>query len=178
MRALILATYPTQRPGPPVPFDITLKLSLTNPDLSNAHDEELLIRSMACIRSPSQKYTFGAATISAYDIPYNSGYDSLAYLLGFGPQHSIAGFQRHTLRGVLPEGDMGRRNLFDVEIQTEDSVSLITRRIATLSAKRSDRTSDNRPIKIPGQAPRLHVLTWSVITTPVTEEVPASQLGS
>ena len=73
---------------------------------------------------------------------------------------------------------MGRGNIFDVEINVIDTESLITRRIATLSALRSERTSDNRAINTNGQAPRLHVLIWSVITTSHTDEVPATSLGS
>jgi len=106
-------------------------------------------------------------------------YDSLAYLLGFGPQFSMSGFQRHTLRGVLPEEDMGRRNIFDIEIQIQDDQPLVTRRIATLQAKNdANQTSDGGVIRIDGQAPRLHVLTWSVITSTNQEEVPATDLGS
>ena len=178
LRALILATYPAKDPGAPVPFNITLKLTLSDPDLSNTMNQELAIPSMACIRSPHMQYNQHASSMLQYGNNDAERYDSLAYLFGFGPQFGMDGFQRHTLRGVLPEGDMGRRNLFDVEINVEDTEATITRRLATLSAKRSNRTSDNRPIRIDGQAPRLHVLTWSVITTSHQDEVPAASLGS
>ena len=178
LRALIIATYPTQDPGAPVPFDITLKLTLSDPNLSNTMNQELAIPSMACIRAPHQQFNQIASSMAQYGNDSADRYDSLAYLLGFGPNFNMAGFQSHTLRGVLPEGDMGRRNLYDVEINVQDTEATITRRIATLSAKRSDRTSDNRPIRINGQAPRLHVLTWSVITTSHTDEVPVTSLGS
>ena len=178
LRALIIATYPTQDPGAPVPFDITLKLTLSDPDLSNTMNQELAIPSMACIRAPHMQFNQHASSMLQYGNNNAERYDSLAYLLGFGPQFGMDGFQRHTLRGVLPEGDMGRRNLYDVEINVLDTETTATRRIATLSAKRSDRTSDNKAIKIPNQAPRLHVLTWSVITTSHTDEVPATSLGS
>jgi len=178
LRALIYATYPTQAPGPPVPFNITLQLQLTNPDLSNPTNQEVPVSRWPCTRAPNMRYWPFATNMSNYGNNYAHEYDSLAYLLGFGPQHSMTGFQRHTLRGVLPEGDMGRRNIFDVEIQIEDDQPLVTRRIATLQAKRGENTADGAVIGIPGQAPRLHVLTWSVITTPNSEEVPASELGS
>jgi len=178
LRALIIATYPTKGPGDPVPFDITLKLTLSDPNLSNTMSQTLTVDSMPCIRSPNMKFVQIAQNMAQYGNDSADRYDSLAYLLGFGPQFDMTLFQRHTLRGVLPEGDMGRRNLFDVEINIEDTEATITRRIATLSALRSERTSDNRGIGINGQAPRLHVLTWSVITTSHTDEVPATSLGS
>ena len=140
--------------------------------------QTLAVDAMPCIRAPHQQFNQIASSMAQYGNDSADRYDSLAYLLGFGPNFNMAGFQSHTLRGVLPEGDMGRRNLFDVEINVQDTEATITRRIATLSAKRSDRTSDNRPIRINGQAPRLHVLTWSVITTSHTDEVPATSLGS
>ena len=177
MRALVLMTYPTMGTGPPVPFDVTFNLRLTNADLSNASDQELFVSSMACIRCPNMRFNPVAQSMETYGNSFADGYDSLAYLYGFGPQHNLTQFQRHTLRGVLPEADRGRRNVFDIEIQTKDSVSLITRRIATLQAKRSATTSTGAPVN-DGQAPRAHILTWSVITSPHKEEVPASELGS
>ena len=176
-RALVIATYPTQDPGPPVPFDFTLKMSLTDPNLSNEVSQTLLVERFPCIRSPNMRHAFGAQTIGAYGNTQGNRYDSLAYLLGFGPNYNMAGFERHTLRGVLPETDMGRMNIFDVEMEIEDSESLITRRILTFQAKRNNRTSDNGAIRITGQAPRLHVVTWSVVTTPEDEEVSPSTLG-
>ena len=179
LRALIYASYPTQGPGDPVPFNISLRLQLTNPDLSNPTNQVLPISRMPFIRSPNMQFAPFADNILNYGNPFLDQYDSLAYLLGFGPQYNMSGFQRHTLRGVLPEEDMGRRNIFDVEIQIEDDQPLVTRRIATLQAKNdANQTSDGGVIRIPGQAPRLHVLTWSVITSTNQEEVPASELGS
>ena len=177
MRALVLMTYPTMGTGPPVPFDVFFKLRLTNPDLSNPVDQQLGVSSMSCIRCPNMRFNQTASNMQTYGNNFADGYDSLAYLYGFGPQYNLSQFQRHTLRGVLPEGDAGRRNIFDIEIQIEDTVSLITRRIATLQASRSATTSTGAPVNT-GQSPRAHILTWSVITTPHKEQVPASELGS
>ena len=165
LRALIIATYPTQDPGDPVPFDITLKLTLSDPNLSNTMSQTLAVDAMPCIRSP---------TSAVYPDRLDDGpmrqrqrgplrQPRLSPRLWSSIRHDIVSTPH--LEGVLPERDTGRRNLFDVEINIEDTEATITRRIATLSALRSERTSDNRPIGINGQAPRLHVLTWSVITT-------------
>ena len=56
LRALIIATYPTQAPGDPVPFDITLKLTLSDPNLSNTMSQTLAVDSMPCIRAPHQQF--------------------------------------------------------------------------------------------------------------------------
>ena len=179
MRALVLATYPTQDPGDPVRFDIGLQLLLSDPNLGNTGGQVLSIPQMACIRSPINQYNTIASTIGTYGNIDASRYDSLAYLYGFGTQFATGRFVRNTLRGTLPESDMGRRNLYDIEIAIKDPQALITRRVATLQAKMSTgSTSTGLTPEIEGQAPRLHVLTWTVITTPEGEEVPATELGA
>ena len=107
LRALIIATYPTQDPGDPVPFDITLKLTLSDPNLSNTMSQTLAVDSMPCIRAPHQQFIQIASTMAQYGNDSADRYDSLAYLLGFGPQFNMAGFQRHTLRGVSQRGTWG-----------------------------------------------------------------------
>ena len=84
----------------------------------------------------------------------------MGYLFGWGPQRTFSSFKTHALRGLLPEGEVGRRSLFELDLSIKDTSVVATVTGRTVS-----------------YYPRLHVLSWAVVTTPFNDEPLATTIG-
>ena len=103
-------------------------------------------------------------------------YSSFGYLLGFGPNYgSFSALKRHALRGVLPESEIGRRAIYEVELEIRGTQTG-SRRLA-LECK-SSLIRDGGYRRPTRAFPRLHLLTWTVISTPFLDEPAPLTIGA
>ena len=177
VKALMLLTHTTNTVNADTSvFDLFWRLQLTDLDgSSNAVVADVTspnVRALTCPTFAFLDSTFPAASEGMGNT--NAGlYPSIAYLFGFGPNGNYDGLKRHALRGVLPEAELGRSSLYEVDLSIRDTQT--TRRRLSVQCKSSLTQSSGRVTRA---FPRLHLLTWTAVSTPYTEEPTALTLGA
>ena len=182
LKAIVLLTHTTNSPDVAEAFFVDFMLELTDLDGSTSSVTQTMPGvAMEALTCPVWQY---APSTVASDGEGNQAvglYTPMGYLFGWGPQRTFSSFKTHALRGLLPQGEVGRRSLFELDLSIKDT-SAGARRLA-LSAKVELTTVAGSSVvaTVSGRTvsyyPRLHVLTWAVVTTPFNDEPLATTIG-
>lgn len=182
IKAIVLLTHPTNSPDVAEAFFVDFRLELTDLDGSTSSVTQTMPGvAMEALTCPTWQY---APTTVASDGEGNRAvglYTPMGYLFGWGTQRTFSSFKTHALRGLLPQGEVGRRSLFELDLSIKDT-SAGARRLA-LSAKVELTTiaGGSYVATVSGRTvtyyPRLHVLSWAVVTTPFNDEPLATTIG-